>query len=318
MERQNLLDFDYESNGEEVMFPSHQTAPHEKPFNESCLYDNSHELFDQQERQQVGNADGQVCLPDFELDKTKENHVSFGANISVVQANELIRSKQDELTLLEAKLIKFAVAQIVEWEPDRRTFKVPVMQLVNYLGMDKANVYRDLDSLTTSVMKKMVYIKSKEPDKFGKYGYKKFQWITWASYQNGIIEMTINEALSPYLNGLQQLFTRYLYSDIIKLPTYHSIRLYELLSSYWNMKFSRYPINRTFDDIEIEKDEVYFRIDQLKNFLNLENKYANNGDFIIHVIEPSVKAIRKHTMMRPVVRKVKKGRSIIGLVFKYE
>lgn len=260
----------------------------------------------------------QVCLPDFDVKEPSDGRVSFSTNISVVQANELIRAKQDELTLLEAKLIKFAVAQIVEWQSDQRTFRVPVMQLVTYLGMDKGNVYRDLDTLTTSIMKKMVYIKSKEPDRFGKLGYKKFQWITWASYQNGTIEMTINEALSPYLYGLQQLFTKYLYSDIIKLPSYHSIRLYELLSSYWNMKYSNYPTKRTFDDVTIENDEVYFRIDQLRTFFNLENKYPNNGDFIINVIAPSVKAIRKNTLMRPTFRKIKSGKSIKALVFKFE
>ena len=55
----------------------------------------------------------------------------------IVQANELLRSKQSDLTLMESKLIRLAVSQIMKGDKDLRTYKVNVSQLAEFLEVPK-------------------------------------------------------------------------------------------------------------------------------------------------------------------------------------
>lgn len=164
-------------------------------------------------------------------------------------------------------------------------------------------------------MRKVITIKSKETDKRGRYSWKKFHWVSMAKYNNGEITIKLSDEMTPYLLGLNELFTRYNYSDIVSLPTVYSIRLFELLVSYQNMTFNKYP-KKNYTGEELVKNEIAFSIDYLRDYFNCKSKYSNTGDFIRRVIEPAVKAIKEKTVMRIEYRKIKKGKSITDIVFK--
>lgn len=67
-----------------------------------------------------------------------------------MQANELLRSKQSDLTLMESKLIRLAVSQIMKGDKDLRTYKVNVSQLAEFLEVPKTNVYRSMQDINTA------------------------------------------------------------------------------------------------------------------------------------------------------------------------
>ena len=47
--------------------------------------------------------------------------IRYSKDFNIVQANELLRSKQSDLTLMESKLIRLAVSQIMKGDKDLRT-----------------------------------------------------------------------------------------------------------------------------------------------------------------------------------------------------
>ena len=94
-----------------------------------------------------------------------------------MQANELLRSKQSDLTLMESKLIRLAVSQIMKGDKDLRTYKVNVSQLAEFLEVPKTNVYRSMQDINISLMQRVIFIRDKEvPDKKGKPNYKILHW----------------------------------------------------------------------------------------------------------------------------------------------
>lgn len=233
----------------------------------------------------------------------------------VIQANELIRSKQDELSLMEAKLIRLAIAQILESDTDFKTYTCSVVDLAGYLDIPKGNIYREIDTLTTSILRKVIVLRSKEVDAKGKHPWKKFHWVSKAQYENGKITIRLSDEMTPYLLGLNELFTRYNYCEIVNLPTVYAIRLFELLASYQNMTFHKY-LEKNYTGVSLEKNEIGFSIDYLRDYFNCEDKYPNTGDFVKRVIDAGVKAIRNKTIMMVSYRTVKKGRSITDIIFK--
>ncbi len=251
-------------------------------------------------------------------DQAKETAIAikYNKDFYVIQANELVRSKQDDLSLLEAKLIRLAITQVLREDTDLKTYSCNVVDLAKFLGISKDNIYRDIQDLSKNLMKKSIFIKDKtQPKKKGKENYKIFHWIDYVEYIDGVITFRLSESLKPYLIGLEQLFTLYGYEAIIDLPTNYSIRLYELIASYQNMSVRLMP-DTNYTDIPIEKNEFIFSIDWLRDYFNCNDKYPNTSDFIKRVVDSAVNAIVKNTLMRVSYRVVKKGRSITHIVFK--
>lgn len=249
----------------------------------------------------------------------KENAVAirYNKDFTVVQANELVRSKQDELSLLEAKLVRLAITQVLKEDTDLKTYSCDVVDLANFLGISKTNIYRDIQSLAQNLMKKSIFIKdTSSPSKNkGRENYRMFHWIDYVEYTDGTLTFKLSDSLKPYLVGLEQLFTTYGYDAIIELPTNYSIRLYELLASYQNMTV-RPEYDNNFTDIPIEKNELIFTIEWLREYFNCQDKYPNSGDFIRRVIDTSVTAIAAKTLMVLSYRTIKTGRTISHIVFK--
>lgn len=241
-----------------------------------------------------------------------ETEISYNKELAVVQANELVRSRQDDLSLLEAKLIRLAISQVLMKDTDLKTYKCNVTDLAEYLHLDKKNIYRDIQELTKSIMKKSIFIRSKTGKR---QNYETFHWIDYVKYEDGIITFRLSESLKPYLIGLHELFTRYEYDIVIALPTNNAIRLYELLSSYQNITLKN-KIDHSFTRVKIGKNEFHFSIEWLREYFNCREKYPNTGDFIKRIITPSIQAIEKHTLMRIEYRTIKEKRSITGIVFK--
>lgn len=253
------------------------------------------------------------------ITETKEQEqileIKYNSEYYVVQANELIRSKQDELSLLEAKLIRLAISQVLKYDKELKTYTCNIVDLSNFLNIDKSNIYKEIEQLITNLMSRVITIKNKIPDKNGKYKWFKFHWVSNAKYDNGQITIKLSDDLTPYLIGLDELFTKYEYSSIISFPTVYAIRLYELLVSYQNTAFKKIS-DINFTGIELKKNEIAFSIDYLREYFNCKKKYNNTSDFVRRIIEPSINSINEKTISSKFsYRKVKKGRSITHIIF---
>lgn len=241
----------------------------------------------------------------------------YNKDYPVIQANELVRSKQDELNLLEAKLVRLAITQVLKEDTDLKTYSCDVIDLAEFLGLSKQNVYRDVQSLTRTLMKKSIFIKDTSPNQTkGRENYRMFHWIDSVEYRDGTLTFKLSDSLKPYLIGLDHLFTTYGYDAILELPTNYSIRLYELIASYQNMAFrEEYDNNNNFTDIETRKDEFIFTVEWLRDYFNCQDKYPNTGDFIRRVIDCSAAAIKARTNMNLTYRTVRNKRTITHVVF---
>ena len=251
---------------------------------------------------------------------SKENAIAIRYNddYSVVQANELIRSRQDSLTLLEAKLIRLAITQVVKEDTDLKTYSCKVSELAKFLDISPSNVYRDIQDLTRNLMKKSIFMKdTSQPSSRGKENYKIFHWIDYIEYTDGTLTFKLSEGLKPYLVGLDKFFTSYSYYYIKEASSTNAVRLYELLASY--QKMCREPVsNPNYTNVPIGPNELIFTLDWLREVLDCEDKYPNNKDFIRKVIDRSIESIKEHTTMQPTYRLVKEGRRFKYIIFKLD
>ena len=73
-------------------------------------------------------------MGDIMDENTKDTAIAikYSRDFAVIQANELVRSKQDDLTLLEAKLIRLAITQVLRDDTDLKTYSCNVVDLANF------------------------------------------------------------------------------------------------------------------------------------------------------------------------------------------
>lgn len=250
------------------------------------------------------------------MDEHNAVAIKFDKDLLVIQANELIRSKQDDMTLIEAKLIRLAISQVLRDDTDLKTYSCNVMALAEHLGIDNHNIYRDIKKLSKSLLSRSIFIADKaKPNRNGKENYKIFHWVDYVEYRDGVITFKLSDSLKPYLLGLDELFTLYGSDIACSLPSNYSIRLYELMASYQNMVLRPHP-DTNYANVPIEPNEFIFTVEWLKDRLDCNDKYKLTADFIKRVIDTSVRAINKYTFMRLSYRTVKTGRSIKYIVFK--
>ncbi len=239
------------------------------------------------------------------------------SNFNVVQANDLLRSKQDCLSIAEARIIRLAIAQTLQEDTELKEYTCSIPKLARYIGINSKHLYSDIENIISNLMKRVIQIKANYKDKKGEYPWIMFHWVSRASYKDGTITIKLSEELAPYLIGLNEYFTKYEYEKIVCLPTTNSIRLYELLVSYYTVRKTESKMNSLaiYDGIELFPNEIAFTVEYLREYFDCIDKYPNTSDFIKNVIETSIKAIQKKDILPVSYRTERDGRKYTHVIF---
>lgn len=218
----------------------------------------------------------------------------------VVISNDLIKSKSN-LSLYEIKILRLAIMQILKEDRDFQTYEVNIVDLADTLSIDRHNIYREVDSITTNLMKEIVYIGDGNP----KHKWKKFQWCSYCEYEEGKLRIRLHDELKPYLLNLSQLYTQYLFEDILMLKTVYSIRIYELIRE--GMRYQKVYADKEAD--------VFIDIEVIRKATNTEDKYEKYAMFRARVIDAALNEINEKLQYYITYEPVKDSRKVVGFNF---
>lgn len=226
---------------------------------------------------------------------------------NVTQSNQLVRSLKEPMTILESRLTRFIIAQVMRGDEELRTYTVNAGKLAEVIGIEKNNVYSEFKDISKSLMYRVIRI-----DK-GNGSYRLCHWYESIEYDNGKgnITLQLSKDLKEYLLQLEA-FTSYPVLEVMQLPTDNAIRLYELLWQ-WGRKVSL-DKEYTFHGKKLKKNQCIYEIAFLRQYFNCEKKYKSTGDFIRRIIDPSVEAIHKN-IVGVKYEYIKSGKEIVALLF---
>ena len=178
----------------------------------------------------------------------------------VVKDNKLIEAHY-KLTKLEQHIVLAMVSKIKKNDVE---FKRYMMSIKDFFGADYGSKYEEMKKATERLMQKI--IKIREPD-----GLLQVAWLSSAKYYEGegVVELEFSPRLKPYLLKLKEKFTAYELTNVIQFKSTYSIRIYELLKQYENIK-SR---TITLDELQAMVGTVYPRYtDFRKNVIEIAEK----------------------------------------------
>lgn len=220
----------------------------------------------------------------------------------VCQANSLVGGKQ-ALKLNSAKLIRAAIMQVVRDDEELKPYIITISELAELLNVPKSNIYRDIDDITDDILNNPVYIRE---DVGKKVRWIKIPWVTRCEYNSDIgVALKLNDELKPFLINLKDHYTQYTLDSILVMKSVYAIRIYELLQSEIMTRI----LPRAGTDIELS-------VETLKECCGCESKAYNTfSNFRNRVIDIAVKEINEKTLYTLSYDYVKKGKSVIGLIF---
>lgn len=111
------------------------------------------------------------------------------------------------------------------------------------------------------------------------------------------IEISFHPNLKPHLLNLKSRFLLYDIRNVLRLPSTHSIRMFELLKQYERIGKRR------------------FQVDELKDILGVADSYPLYGNFKQRILEKARLDLKKHTDIFFTYEENKRGRSVYELIF---
>jgi plasmid replication initiation protein len=190
----------------------------------------------------------------------------------IVKHNNIIEARY-KLNLIEIKLVAKLASSIKNGDTNLNIQKYKVSDLLKEFGSGEKN-HHEIKKATLSLIGKVMVIK--KPD-----GELHIAFLSSAEYydKKGIVELEFSEKLKPYYLQLKQNFTSYHLENILKLKSYYSIRIYELVKQFQN--------SNTKERI-LENDE-------LREILGISGKYKVFRDLKNWVLLPAQKEIIEKT-----------------------
>lgn len=219
-------------------------------------------------------------------------------NTLITKSNYLIEAGY-KLSLNEQRLILVTIAKLDGRKPAVKdnNFIITASEFSETFNLPIKQAYEILEDASSRLYERDIRTSDKEAKTRGR-----FRWVDGVKYWDGEAKVTLSfcSHILPYLTALHHHFTSYELKQITRLKTAYAIRLYELLAQF------------------LKTGERFINLQNLKNLLELTTEYKRFFDFKKRVIEPAINDINLSTNLIVEWDTLKKGRSIIGLVFIFQ
>ena len=211
----------------------------------------------------------------------------------VTQSNRLVEASHT-LTLNEKRLVLAAASLIDPRKPLPKDGYLTVRadSFADVFGLDVRHAYEALDDAASRLFERDIRRYSK-----GKV-VERMRWVFHVKYREGqgCVELGFSPTVLPHLTMLNREFTSYQLKQIGNLSSFYAVRLYELMSQF----------------LKLGQREC--TLDQLRQMLDLGDKYPNVKDMRRWVLDPALKELAS-TDLAVTAEPRRQGRKILGFSF---
>lgn len=227
-------------------------------------------------------------------------------SFSITKHNDLITSAY-RLTLTEMQIILYGVSLINPVDGKfPRTYEINIKKFGEMFNRSHSEIYYEVkDAIMNRFWDREFTFHDKyETNRLGEIVRAKVKWVTTVKYSDvaGFIKIFFNPEIEEYLHNLKNNFTSYYIKQIAKFKRFYSVRFYEIAAMHLNKSKQ----NKAFFLISIA---------DLKDILEITNKYSRFCDLKQRVLEPSRKEINQHSDLTISYEVIKTGRQVTELRF---
>lgn len=233
----------------------------------------------------------------------------------VVEHNSLITSiaKMQKTAL---KMFELAVSCIdTENPPKDNIIYLSKKELFSFFDVSSTSKHTRFKEAIEFMQKQAFFqIKEKKNKGYEMTSIVPIPTVKWNSYNDNVM-IQFNQFIMPYLIDLKAEFTQYKISELKELNSKYSLMLYRWLSMNYNQyEHYSYKGGRREEQVEAYRNPS-ISVKELREITDTVSLYQTFKDFDSYVLKNSLKEINAYTSFNVTYEKVKKGRSIVSIVF---
>lgn len=241
----------------------------------------------------------------------------------VVKSNDLVLKTRYDYTVNEQKTLAYVCSMIkprteldrLKENPFILDYEFEILDYIRILGLeDNGKLYNEIKStLKTLADKSMWFTLEDGSETLVRW----FDRVT-TNKRSGKAKIRIDDRLAPLLFDLKGKYLSYGLKNILCMKSQYSLRMYEILKAYYDMKIGqidqRNPVEKGNEPKSISWT---IDIDELKKKLMVEGikSYVNYKDFRKYVLEMAQKEINEMTDINFYFEPVLKGRKTVKVEF---
>ena len=194
-----------------------------------------------------------------------------GKELAVV-SNAIIEARftqfqADQFQMNELKIFMTAVSMIDKNDEEFSLCKISAKSLQNILNItNKSQIYETVkESVDRMTLKSAITIEDKAKKKWTTYFL-----FSMLDYYDGILSVEFNKYMRPFLLQLKKNFTKFRLSEFRTFRSKYSIRLYQLLKQYENLKERIFELK----DLRLK---LGVTDDKLKKFIEFRRRVLNTA-----------------------------------------
>jgi plasmid replication initiation protein len=212
----------------------------------------------------------------------------------VTKSNDLVQAGY-KLSLNEQRLVLLAISRVNTARGIHKEFyfQVSAVDFSAQYGLELKHSYEAIKDAANRLYERDVRVFD------GKGTKERFRWVFHAHYREsqGCVDLGFSPNVVKHLIKMKGQFTSYELSQVSRLNSASSVRLYEMCKQFQSTGIKRVSL-----------------VD-LKASLGIEGKYKAFQDFARRVLLPSLSAINEQTDLAVSFEPYRSGRKIAGITF---
>jgi plasmid replication initiation protein len=211
----------------------------------------------------------------------------------IVQSNKLINGRY-EMTLLERRIFLKMISMIKSSDKDFQDFYINAKDIILDACLEGNSIYMELRKATRRLLQHVCEIDEEKR-------LVQVSLISTAIYYKGqgMIQLRFDPTLKPYLLELKNNFTVYGLKQALKLKSFYSLRIYELLKQFSSTGYR------------------IISIEELRFALGIKDGYTKYADFKKRILTQAQKELA-NTDIPFELEEIKTGRKITSLKFRFK
>ncbi|ODN41098.1 replication initiation protein [Piscirickettsia litoralis] len=220
------------------------------------------------------------------------------SNEIVVKSNKLIEAGF-KLSLQEQRILLMCISKVdSRVDLSRNDYIIRADEYAEQFSLTVAGAYQELKSIVNSLFERKVKVYDAE-----NAIQTNFRWLSQIDYfdKQGQARLKFSEQVAPLLSNLKSAFTSYELRFISGMRSSYSIRIYELLKQFGDIKKRTITLDWLRDRLEIQNEKSYQKFNPIKQ----------------RILEPAKADINKHTDIEMDYTPQKTGRRITAITFTF-
>lgn len=214
----------------------------------------------------------------------------------IKKSNDLVEGRY-RFDIWETRVFTKMLTLIRMDDEDFKEYRIYLKDVVHDFGLSHKNAYKLLKDGAKGLTKKEIRIIRDTPE-----GLKEFQTHIAVGVDSFVkdgnyLDISFHPKMKPFLLQLQTQFLMYDIRNVLSIQSSFSVRIYELLKQYETIGKRR------------------FSIQELKEMLDVQDKYPLYANFKQRVILKAQEDLEKSTDIRFTFDEVKSGKQITELLF---